>query len=304
MFNLIKMDLHRLTHSVSFYVMIIICFAIAFMNGLVAKYIPESSSPISFSMEIDVVETEQPKSFDEEVDAAVNNAAMGLAADIEDNSPQAIERVISEKNDIESLIELLFVDGNLMILISVFVAMFVCSEQKNGFIKNIAGQQKFRGLIVISKIVTAAVQVAVLFASSIVFTIIVQLLLADDSFKYTVSGEFFAIVAIQYLVHFALAVLIIFICTFTRNSALSQVLGVLVSSGFFAIVYALLNYFIRKIDAFSEFNLINYVIEGCSMSVMSGIDNNIIIRVIAVSLVYALSAGIGSVLLMQKRDVK
>ncbi len=95
-----------------------------------------------------------------------------------------------------------------MLLVAIFMSLFVSAEQKNGFIKNIAGQQKFRGLLIGSKIVVAAVFVAVVFISTIIFMIATTLIVYEGNVTLGFDAEFFKAVGVQYLLHFALAMLI------------------------------------------------------------------------------------------------
>ncbi len=303
MFNLIKMDLHRLFRSVSLIVMVAVCFGIAAINTAVTKYFPvtyESAEAI-LSME---VEMENSGTLEAEFEGAVYDATLETMEDIENNAPGIIDEFLETKTDFASLFESILTGGFLTLLTAIFVTIFVCAEQKNGFIKNIAGQHSFRGSLVISKTVTAAVQVAVLFAASAVFTIITQAIAFGDEFALGLNAKFFGVVALQYLVHLAFAVVVIFVCILTRSSAFSMTIGVLLSSGFFSFIYAFVNSIVQKLDGFKDFNIMNYMIDQCALTVTGSAGTEAFVRTTIVAAAYIVVAGAGAMVLMQKRDVK
>ncbi len=281
MLNLVKMDLYRFFRSKSLIIMIVICLFAAAIYPIGTKLTGEAGG-ISINFTVGTEET------------------------------QGNDTVVVENTETDNIMPMTVADQfesiccgeSLMLFVAIFMALFVSTEQKNGFIKNIAGQQKFRGSLIGSKIVVAAVFVAVIFISTMIFMIATTLIIYEGNVTLGFDTEFFKVVGVQYLLHFALAMLIIFLCTLTRSSALSMTLGVLIPTGVFVIVYMLITMLVNKIDGLENFNLTDYVVECCTQAVTSGANAEVLTRSVIVAVAYAVISGFVAVLLMQKRDVK
>ncbi len=283
MLNLVKMDLYRFSRTKSLIVMIAICLFIAAMYPIMTKITGEAGE-VSVTVSID----EEISSDD---DSLISESSTSDTDDV--LQPSAAD-----------LFESICAGGNIMLLIVIFTTIFVCAEQRNGFIKNIAGQQRFRGSLIFSKIAVAAVFVALIFILTIIFLIISSLIVYKGDVILGFDTQFFKVVGVQYLLHFALSMLAILLCTLTRSSALSMTFGALIVAGLGSLICMLPNMLINKINGLESFDITNYAIENCIQLVTSGADSEILTQSIIVAAAYIVISGFAAVALMQKRDVK
>ncbi len=274
MLNLIKMDIRRFFRSKSLYIIIAICMALCLFNTI--------------SME-------------------KMNMTLGIGVQVEVKNLSNMDDLSNIIPKIEKTVAYQFENAckgaHISLLVSIFTTIFVMAEQKNGFLKNIAGQKKFRGSIIISKMVISALFIAILFAVNIGFTSILQAIVFGNNFDTGFNSEFFRNAGLQYLAHFALSILVILLCTWTRSSSLTMTLSTLLSINVFSIIYILINIIISKLDI-KDFDISKYTIMNCIQSTTGTMVAEDVTRIIVVSLIYTAIYGFLSVLLMQKRDVK
>ena len=171
MINLIKMDLYRMVHSICTWVMLLVTVGIAlFCVAMVnidledmaenPQYSEETSQMGIVSFQIEV-KTQDAQEETEETENSEEEQQIGLYAD---SDPGWIEGQILAGDLISTQLE----SGILTLLCVIFAAIFFNGDQRNGFLKNIAGQYPNRGILVISKMTAAAVQILLM---EIVFAI-------------------------------------------------------------------------------------------------------------------------------------
>ena len=162
MINLIKMDLYRMVHSICTWVMLLVTVGIAlFCVAMVnidledmaenPQYSEETSQMGIVSFQIEV-KTQDAQEETEETENSEEEQQIGLYAD---SDPGWIEGQILAGDLISTQLE----SGILTLLCVIFAAIFFNGDQRNGFLKNIAGQYPNRGILVISKMTAAAVQI-------------------------------------------------------------------------------------------------------------------------------------------------
>lgn len=191
----------------------------------------------------------------------------------------------------------------LLIMVSVFVTLFVAAEQKNGFIKNIAGQFPQRGIIVIAKLVAVALQILIMFLTIILFTMIFSFIYWGNKIMLNSVNELLQVVATQYLLHFAFACLITLVYHLINNSALCMVLGLLLGSTLAYSLYSLIDYVFEKFTH-NAFHSAEYMLSGNIALIGAGITSDMATRAIIVSLVVIFISTGFAVLTVQKRDIR
>lgn len=135
MFNLIKMDIHRLFYSKStwvifFFVAVLSVFSVTMTNT-----------------DIHMMK-EEPSATEETMD----ERQIGI-------SVEADSEWVDGDIEIGSIISVEMRSALLAILCVIFTALFINAEQKNGYIKNIAGQFPRREKLVASKFIAIAFQI-------------------------------------------------------------------------------------------------------------------------------------------------
>lgn len=280
MFNLIRMDLYRLRHTMSTYVMIVTMVLFSLFSVYMIK------------MDLDLIEENGYETSDTE--DVVN---IGIYVE---NNPQWL----TEPADIGELVCTNLNSGMLMAFCAIFAAVFVSAEQKSGFVKNIAGQVSGRGLLALSKLCAVAVQVLLILLLFTVLTgIFGQLMLPEGVHVSSFAGTA-KMLGLQYLLHFAFTGVILFLCIWLRNSAAAIAVGIVVSCNVTVIIYGFINTFLHKLFGIENANIGQYSLEQNVGAVTMNTDGDIMTRAILVGAVFLIAGVAGAMLLMQKRDVK
>ena len=272
MLNLIKMDLYRLRRMKSFWIMIAVTVLFAGLSVFLTDYALNLTNDVSVQS------------------GAVIFDMAGLEGEV-------------TKIDLTEFVNTDVAGMNLLILCVIFAPMFVNGEQKNGFIKNIAGQMHSRGKLVLSKLVAVAVQVAVIFASYILTMTVMGKLLWADKLVLDSFGEFARIIGIHYLLHFAMAVLVTALTVMLRGSGLSMTFGIICSTGAAQLIYQLANMLLHKCGVCESFSIGDYALESCIRAVVPGIQGGDLTRVLAVGIGFMLVSALSAMFVMRKRDV-
>lgn len=192
----------------------------------------------------------------------------------------------------------------LLILCAIFPPIFVNGEQKNGFIKNIAGQWGSRGMLVLSKLFAVAIQVLIIFMVFIFSAAIMGTICWSDRLVFESISDFAKIFGIHYLLHFAFASLVTALTILMRGSGLSMTFGILGSTGITSLLYTFVNILLQKCGAPGDFNIGNYFIENCITIVSPDLGGSDLTRVIVVGAVFLVVSTLIAMIVMQKRDIR
>ncbi|MBP3609382.1 MAG: hypothetical protein J6J42_03480 [Lachnospiraceae bacterium] len=287
MFNLIKMDLYRMVHSVSFKVMMVVVIAVAFFT------IGMTSYDVAYTreqLEKGVVQMEETAAEDDKI-------VIEMGISVTSNDSWVDEVPFSE------LVNENMKSNLLLLLCAIFVPLFVHAEYKNGYIKNIAGQLSNRGMLVVSKLVAVAVQILILFVGYIVWAAVAGMVFFKDTL---VTGNFMDLLggsALHYLLCLAVGYVVLMLTLVTRSSALPLTFGVLCSTGFTALLYSGINMVVSVISGKDTFDIGLYTPEMNVGHITFDMTNGTLMRVLIVGCVYAVLAAVIAVRVMKKRDV-
>ena len=279
MFNLIKMDLYRLFRSTSTHVMVILAASIAAFTIYMTYY------------GLNMVKEDLPPSA-ESVDTESDDITFGIYVDTD---PQWAGGDI----DYSEMLGAQLQSGLLLILVSVFATLFVAAETRNGFVKNIAGQFRNRGIMVTAKLVALAVQVLILLVTFALFVLFSSLIFWGNRIVLASIPKLLQLASLQYLLHFAFACLIAFLCLLSNSAALSMTVGILLCSSLGSLIYGLINRM-----AGDSFHIEEYMLEINISSVGAGVPSDVAVHAMFVGIGYILVTMMLSMLTVQKRDIK
>ncbi len=180
------------------------------------------------------------------------------------------------------------------IIVTIFAAVFVFGEYANGAIKNVVGKGYKRGTVFAAKyMVTAVGAVVIELVMMITFLLCEATILKADRLNAEVFAELCEYAGIQFILGAALSGIIVLLNQICRNlgGGIAIGVGVIMFSNFITTgLNAVLAYF--KINV----NVSDYwVVDLISTSPASGMDSEMVIRVIASAIVWfvvALGAGI------------
>lgn len=288
MYNYIRMELYRLFHSKSPWVILVImilfnCFSLLLLKAElkdIRKNMPEDREGLAVEMMMETAEDPDTET-------------IGIVSSLGQTDTGKIEVTNVMNSVLSSKLMLLFC--------SIFTALFICAEEKSGFMKNISGQMKKRGYIVAGNVAAAMVYVFILFVCCIPIILFAKIIFGDALVLGSVT-EIFKMTGVQYVLHTAFCLFLMLLCLLTRSTAFGMIVGLVMSTGMFTPLHSFINKYI--VGSGSTFDIGKYVIENNVMLIVPGAETRIIVRALVVGVVFAAVALTLSVLLLRKRDVR
>lgn len=280
MFNLIKMDIHRLFYSKStwvifFFVAVLSVFSVTMTNTDIHMMKEELSA------------TEE----------TMDERQIGI-------SVEADSEWVDGDIEIGSIISVEMRSALLAILCVIFTALFINAEQKNGYIKNIAGQFPTREKLVASKFIAIAFQIFLMMLVFIIGIIVSGFVLWGNRFYLGSSAPILRYLGSQYLLHLGFAALTMLLCMLTRSSAFSMTSGILLCSGLAVPVYAVVNKIVSDMKPGLKFDINHYVLDGNITMMTLGSASDVLVRGAVVGAAFAIVSVILSMIMIKKRDVR
>lgn len=281
MFNLIKMDMHRLVHSTStwlalFFTIVVAVFGVAMTNMDILASLENPSGAI------EEVSTEQ------QIGISVTADPKWATGDIEIGDVFSLELG-------SSLLALLCV---------IFSALFTSAEQKNGYIKNIAGQFPRRGKLIASKLVAITVQVFLMMLLFFVVIVVSGFAFWGDKFYLGSVVAILKVFGTQYLLHLGLSALIMFFCILTHSTAFGITAGILISSNIAAPIYVSINKFIADFKPNWNLDISEYMLDGNITRIAIDTTADVMFRASIVGIAFVVVFTMLAMITIKKRDVR
>lgn len=280
MFNLLKMDMYRLAHSKL--ARIIMLFTV----GLAIFSVMMTDTDIQYMQEDDSY-----------IEEGTGERTVGIYVEAD---PEWAEG----KVEIGSIISAEMRSEMLEILCIIFVALFVSAEQKNGYIKNIAGQFPRREMMIISKFITIAVQVflmVLLFSTAVTAA---GFVMWGKAFYLGSVMQIVKYLGVQYLLHLGFALLIMLFSILTGSAAFSITCGILLCSGLAVPVYGLINRAVSDLQPGIDFDINHYSLDGNITMMTIDSAGDMMVRGAVVGAVFAAVSVSIAMILMKKRDIR
>lgn len=265
MFNAIRMDVYRLFKTKSTYIILVIMLAMSVMGTGLMSVMTEMTGA-----ERQQVQTEQMSDnadyageddqFNEDTEGAQSQLSVSVSEiDPDENDNSVLSFAMS---DISGLQAGLF--------IIIFTVLFSMADINSGFIKSIGGQVKGRGVLIVSKIAAIAIFTAIVIIADFLTELIAVNIFFDDAVVGSAS-EIVRLLSSQFVLNFALAILMMAIAIIIKNNVVSMIIGVCMCSGIFELIFMGINYLMDKIG-FSDFDINNILITGKIQNVTIGAD--------------------------------
>ena len=265
MFNAIRMDVYRLFKTKSTYIILVIMLAMSVMGTGLMSVMTEMTGA-----ERQQVQTEQMSDnadyageddqFNEDTEGAQSQLSVSVSEiDPDENDNSVLSFAMS---DISGLQAGLF--------IIIFTVLFSMADINSGFIKSIGGQVKGRGVLIVSKTAAIAIFTAIVIIADFLTELIGVNIFFDDAVVGSAS-EIVRLLSSQFVLNFALAVLMMAIAIIIKNNVVSMIIGVCMCTGIFELIFMGINYLMDKIG-FSDFDINNILITGKIQNVTIGVD--------------------------------
>lgn len=279
MFKLIKADIYRLTHSLS--TLIIIFFAAALAVFCV----------VMTDTDINAMKNSP------EADIAAEEPTIGISVSA---NPEWAKGNI----DIGEIICTELKSGMLLILCSVFTAIFATADLKSGYIKNIAGLYPGRVQIVLSKLIAVAVNLIFMLAVFTVFTVLAGFALWKGAVYLGSLSQTAGYLGLQYLLHLGFCGLIFLLSTLTKSRSFGMTAGILLCCGVTVPLYSGINKLAEKLFHTANFDIYRYMVDANARSLPYTTDTDTVIRAAAVALGFLTVSAIISVIHFKKHDIR
>lgn len=265
MFNAIRMDVYRLFKTKSTYIILVIMLAMSVMGTGLMSVMTEMTGA-----ERQQVQTEQMSDnadyageddqFNEDTEGAQSQLSVSVSEiDPDENDNSVLSFAMS---DISGLQAGLF--------IIIFTVLFSMADINSGFIKSIGGQVKGRGVLIVSKTAAIAIFTAIVIIADFLTELIAVNIFFDDAVVGSAS-EIVRLLSSQFVLNFALAILMMAIAIIIKNNVVSMIIGVCMCTGIFELIFMGINYLMDKIG-FSDFDINNILITGKIQNVTIGAD--------------------------------
>lgn len=265
MFNAIRMDVYRLFKTKSTYIIFVIMLAMSVMGTGLMSVMTEMTGA-----ERQQVQTEQMSDnadyageddqFNEDTEGAQSQLSVSVSEiDPDENDNSVLSFAMS---DISGLQAGLF--------IIIFTVLFSMADINSGFIKSIGGQVKGRGVLIVSKMAAIAIFTAIVIIADFLTELIAVNIFFDDAVVGSAS-EIVRLLSSQFVLNFALAILMMAIAIIIKNNVVSMIIGVCMCTGIFELIFMGINYLMDKIG-FNDFDINNILITGKIQNVTIGAD--------------------------------
>lgn len=284
MLNYIKMDLYRMFRMKSF---LVIGFVL-----IMGTFFTTSMSVLDYNAMKE--ETEKNlQSYEQEMQSDEEPVNLGMDVTL----PTRPGQMVTVYDQIYANFHGKFI----ALFMVIFAVLFSASDLSSGYIKNIGGQMKNRGSLILSK----AAALFVYTVLTMFFYLIVQTAAQAICFRNLEMGPLKGLMiylSVQALLHYALLLICMAVTVITRNKVFSMAFAVLVCMNVMIILYSTIDKVIEKLGI-ENFNLIRYTVTG-RMSLLSmspsaeGCERAVLTAVLFGLAVTALSSRI-----FRKRDI-
>lgn len=333
MLNMIKMDVYRMFHTKSLYVIWIILLASSLFTSFLAKIDYDAVNKEWKEQQEQAVQTDVSK--EENVQAgqtgieeitgqenlAANKEQSGDMVSTEELSAQKENGNIGEKenDDIKlgmtvtmptepgklvTVFDVFFSNAQgrfYALFLIIFAVMFSTADIKSGYIKNIGGQVPRRGVLVVSKAVALALFTVITLAGIFLFQAAANMVV----FKSVVWGDWKVIIPYfltQLVLNYAFVLICVAMAVIIKNNVVSMTLSVCLTMNMMSIIYDLISYAIYKIGI-HNFDIYKYTITGKMTMLPMNVSTNDVVSSMCVAAAFIVIMLTLSSYIFQKRDI-
>lgn len=250
MLNCVKMDLHRMFRMKSFYVI-----GLALLIGTVFT---TAMSLLDYNIMKEELEKnpqiyeQQLTSDGQEMTSEEEQVNLGMNVTLPVRPGEAVTVYDQVYANLHGKFIALF--------LVIFAVLFSSSDLSSGYIKNIGGQMKNRGNLILSK----AAALFIYTILTLLFYLTVQTAAQAVCFRNLEMGpvkELMIYLAVQTLLHYALLLICMAVTVITRSRVFSMTFAVLLCMNVMVIFYSTIDKIIEKLGI-RDFNLIRYTVTG------------------------------------------
>ena len=284
MFNCIKMDLYRMFRMKSFYVIGIILAA--------ATFFTTSMSVLDYNM---MKEEAGQNSQVYEQETSSDEEPVNLGMDV--TIPTRPGEMVTVYDQVYANLHGKFI----ALFMVIFAVLFSASDLSSGYIKNIGGQMKNRGNLILSK----AVALFVYTVLTMLFYLCIQTVAQAVCFHELQLGSLRDLAvysAIQILLHYVLLLICMAITIITRSKVFSMAFAVLFCMNVMVILYSTVDKILARVGI-EDFNMLQYTVTGRMALLEMAPSAGGCVKAVTVAVVFGLAVLALSSQIFRKRDI-
>lgn len=281
MLNIIKMDLYRMLKTKSMYVIWIVLAAILLITTSLCK------TDYELLTEKDAMKQEQV------TEPTVDNINVGMMVTLP-----------TEPGEKVTVYDIFFANsqGKLYaLLLVIFTVLFSTADISSGYIKNIGGQVRNRGTLILSRAIALAVFTVLTMAGAFLFQAAANGIFFGE-LEWGNTKAILSYFVTELALHYALVLICMAIAIILKNNVISMVIAVCLSMNVMTIVYGVINSAIQKIGI-QNFQIYKYTITGKLSLLPMNPSGNECLAAFGVAIVFIVMMISVSSVVFQKRDI-
>ena len=281
MLNIIKMDLYRMLKTKSMYVIWIVLAAILLITTSLCK------TDYELLTEKDAMKQEQV------TEPTVDNINVGMMVTLP-----------TEPGEKVTVYDIFFANsqGKLYaLLLVIFTVLFSTADISSGYIKNIGGQVRNRGTLILSRAIALAVFTVLTMAGAFLFQAAANGIVFGE-LEWGNTKAILSYFVTELALHYALVLICMAIAIILKNNVISMVIAVCLSMNVMTIVYGVINSAIQKIGI-QNFQIYKYTITGKLSLLPMNPSGNECLAAFGVAIVFIVMMISVSSVVFQKRDI-
>ena len=281
MLNIIKMDLYRMLKTKSMYVIWIVLAAILLITTSLCK------TDYELLTEKDAMKQEQV------TEPTVDNINVGMMVTLP-----------TEPGEKVTVYDIFFANsqGKLYaLLLVIFTVLFSTADISSGYIKNIGGQVRNRGTLILSRAIALAVFTVLTMAGAFLFQAAANGIVFGE-LEWGNTKAILSYFVTELALHYALVLICMAIAIILKNNVISMVIAVCLTMNVMTIVYGVINGAIQKIGI-QNFQIYKYTITGKLSLLPMNPSGNECLAAFGVAIVFIVMMISVSSVVFQKRDI-
>lgn len=281
MLNIIKMDLYRMLKTKSMYVIWIVLAAILLVTTSLCK------TDYELLTEKDAMKQEQV------TEPTVDNINVGMMVTLP-----------TEPGEKVTVYDIFFANsqGKLYaLLLVIFTVLFSTADISSGYIKNIGGQVRNRGTLILSRAIALAVFTVLTMAGAFLFQAAANGIFFGE-LEWGNTKAILSYFVTELALHYALVLICMAIAIILKNNVISMVIAVCLTMNVMTIVYGVINGAIQKIGI-QNFQIYKYTITGKLSLLPMNPSGNECLAAFGVAIVFIVMMISVSSVVFQKRDI-
>lgn len=290
MFNLIKMELYRLFKSSSTWILI-------FVTVLVTLFVVSITK-----VDIDLIAEQQ--------ESIRSDSAVGI--EIEDDETVTVHTGfffdtsldwINNDVNIAEFVNVTLRSCILLIMLAIFAATYVNAENKSGFVKNIAGQIRWKGSLFLAKMPALLVFTVIEFLTMyIISAVSVRLIIGRADLS--LSADMVKALLTQLLLHFAFVCAVAFLAVLSRGTVLPSTIGIVSGAGIMNLLWAAVDILVKKLGIADNFTVTKYALVNNIQLIGTSSELYSMSRAVLIGFIFIFISAAASFAVMNKRDIR